>query len=478
MKIRFRIFLAFLIPMGIGLWILVSWITGDLEPQFRESTEEPLVDTAWVLAATASTYSENGVVDTAMFRKAFENISPEITPARIYDFVKTTMDLRIYITDISGKVIFDSAGRDEGKDYSRWNDVYKTLRGGYGARTSHDVEKNAALSTMYVAAPVISSNHIVGVLAVGKPTENVNAFAEKSRQKIVWGAFFTFAAVIVATFVVSTMITRPIERLISYARSVGSGKRTVLPNLGKGEMAALGSAFEEMRRALEGKQYVENYIQTLTHEMKTPIAAIKGASELLREDMPAAHRKKFLANVESEAGRMEQLIERMLLLSSMENRQALEKVENIDLETILKEVAASLSPLCKARDVRVEISADDVPPVRGEAFLVRQAVVNVLQNAMEFSPRNSTIRVGTVHADKNVILTVSDQGPGVPDYALPRVFDRFYSLKRPDTGKKSTGIGLSLVREAMLLHGGSVSLENVSVGGALATLTFPSNPTT
>jgi len=186
------------------------------------------------------------------------------------------------------------------------------------------------------------------------------------------------------------------------------------------------------------------------------------------------HRKKFLGNVESEASRMEQLIERMLLLSSMENRQALEKVTDIDLEAILREVTASLSPLCSVRDVRVEITADDVPPVCGEAFLVRQAVVNVLQNAMEFSPRNSTIRAGIVHADKTVLLTVSDQGPGVPDYALSKVFDRFYSLKRPDTGKKSTGIGLSLVREAMLLHGGSVSLENIPDGGALATLTFPS----
>lgn len=474
MKIRLRIFLAFLIPMGIGLLILVNWITGDLEPQFRESTEEPLVDTARVLASMASVYAENGVIDTAMFREAFENISPEITPARIYGFVKTTVDLRVYITDISGKVIFDSAGRDEGKDYSRWNDVYKTLQGDYGARTSHDVENNEALSTMYVAAPVISDHRIVGVLSVGKPTENVNAFAENSRQKIVWGALLTFGAVIVATFVVSTMITRPIERLIAYARSVGRGKRTPLPNLGRGEMAALGSAFEEMRRALEGKQYVENYIQTLTHEMKTPIAAIKGASELLREDMPAVHRKKFLANVESEAGRMEQLIERMLLLSSMENRQSLEKVVDIDLVAILEEVAASLSPLCKARDVRVEITAADAASVRGEAFLVRQAVANVLQNAIEFSPGNGTIRAGIVHSDKTVLLTVSDKGPGVPDYAIPRVFDRFYSLKRPDTGKKSTGIGLSLVREAMLLHGGSVSLENLSDGGALATLTFPS----
>jgi two-component system sensor histidine kinase CreC len=157
----------------------------------------------------------------------------------------------------------------------------------------------------------------------------------------------------------------------------------------------------------------------------------------------------------------------------MESRQALQKVEDIDLEAILREVAASLSPLCMARNIRVEIEADEAVHVRGEAFLVRQAAVNVLQNALEFSPRNSTLRAGIARSGNSVRLTVSDQGTGVPDYALSRVFDRFYSLKRPDTGKKSTGIGLSVVREAMLLHGGSATLENLPGGGALVTLTFP-----
>jgi len=473
MRIRLRIFLAFLIPMGIGLWILLNWITGDLEPQFRESTEEPLVDTAWALASMASAHVKNGVIDTAAFREAFENIPPEIPPARIYDFVKTTMDLRVYITDASGRVIFDSSGRDEGKDYAGWNDVHKTLQGEYGARTSHDVPENEALSTMYIAAPIIEDHRIVGVLSVGKPTENANVFMENSRQKIVWGGLYTFGAILLATLLVSTMITRPIERLIAYAKSAGRGKRIALPKLGRGEMAALGRAFDEMRRTLEGKQYVENYIQTLTHEMKTPIAAIKGAAELLREEMPAAQRKRFLSNVENEAGRMEQLIEQLLLLSAMENRETLQKVEAIDLKAILDEVAASLSPLCMAREVRVEITAGDAAAIQGEAFLVRQAVANVLQNALEFSPPGGTIRAAIAHADGAVLLTISDQGTGVPDYALSRVFDRFYSLKRPDTGKKSTGIGLSLVREAMLLHGGDATLENPPGGGALATLSFP-----
>lgn len=469
MKIRTRIFLAILLTMGIGFAVLVHWIISDLDPQFRKSTEEPQVDCALVLAAIASTQVENGVVNTLLFREALKNISSDITPARIYDFIKTTMDLRIYMTDAAGRVVFDSAGRDEGKDYSRWNDVLKTLRGEYGTRTSHGPE----LSVMYVAAPIMENKKIVGVLSVGKPTNNVNVFVEKSRTKIILGALFSFGAVVLATLVISAMITRPIERLTSYARSVGQGKRASLPDLGKGEVATLGNAFEEMRTALEGKQYVENYIQTLTHEMKSPIAAIQGATELLKEEMPLERRKKFLENVESETERIRQLIERLLLLTSVENRQALEQIEDIDLLKLTREVTADFAPLGMAREVTVEIIGGESTFIRGEIFLVRQAVANLLQNAFDFSPPHSRILVEISRAGNTVQLKAKDQGPGIPAYALPQVFTRFYSLKRPDTGKKSTGIGLSLVREAMLLHGGSATLENLPEGGALATLSFP-----
>ena len=104
-----------------------------------------------------------------------------------------------------------------------------------------------------------------------------------------------------------------------------------MPQLADDEIGQLGRAFEEMRVALEGKQYVENYVQTLTHEMKSPLAAIQGAAELLGEEMPAERRSRFLANIESETGRLQQLIEKLLLLTSIENRRELQKAEEISL---------------------------------------------------------------------------------------------------------------------------------------------------
>ena len=370
MKTRLRIFLAILVTVGIGFALLVKWFTDDLKPQYRAATEEPLVDTAWLLAAMAASHVHDGVIDPSFFQAAIGQSPKTIAPAAIYNFLKTSLDLRIYMTDATGKVIFDSAGRDIGVDYSRWNDVILTLQGKYGTRTTHDAGVTSGLSVMYVAAPVQSGGKTVGVVSVGKPTDNVSLFIERAQRKMIVGGGITFIVVLLTTLIVSTLITRPIERLTAYVRALGSGRRQALPRLGGGEIGQLGRAFEEMRTALEGKQYVENYVQTLTHEMKSPIAAIQGAIELLREEMPVERRERFLGNIEAEGQRMQRLIERLLLLSSIEAKNTLQKTEEINLVTLVGKTAGVVSTACANRGVITEISGDRQAMVRVDSFLV------------------------------------------------------------------------------------------------------------
>ena len=109
----------------------------------------------------------------------------------------------------------------------------------------------------------------------------------------------------------------------------------------------------------------------------------------------------------------------------------------------------------------------------GEAFLLRQALTNLLDNAIDFSPAGGTVSVCAAHAGQWLELRIRDHGPGIPDYAQERVFERFYSLPRPAGGKKGTGLGLPFVREIAELHGGSVSLANHPDGGAEALLRLP-----
>ena len=139
MKIRTRVFLGILIVIAVGFFVLLFWIVEDLEPQYRKATEEPLVDSARILASIAAGTVSDGGINVKLFRTIFEDIYTQSFSAPIYDFVKKDVDFRVYITDTTGMVLFDSHDRrNEGKNFSQWLDVMRTLQGEYGARTSRD----------------------------------------------------------------------------------------------------------------------------------------------------------------------------------------------------------------------------------------------------------------------------------------------------------------------------------------------------
>jgi two-component system sensor histidine kinase CreC len=121
----------------------------------------------------------------------------------------------------------------------------------------------------------------------------------------------------------------------------------------------------------------------------------------------------------------------------------------------------------------VHASLDDRLQVSGDPFLLQRAIVNLLRNAVEFTSQGSSVEIDVEEEGGSARLTVRDHGPGVPDFARDRIFDKFFSLPRPDSGRKGTGLGLAFVREVAALHGGGVRLVNHPGGGALATLTLP-----
>lgn len=470
MSLRQRVTLGLLLVVIAAFSFLLDWLVRDLKPGQRRATEEPLVDTARVLAALAAGPEK---VELTALGRAFETVRRERFSASIHGLEKTSVDLVMYVTDRDGRVIFDTRdGRDVGKDYSTKNDVYLTLKGKYGARTSHDVPGDAEASVMYVAAPITVAGRLAGVLAVGKPTYNVNVAVTRARERVVAVGVCAAGLIVLLGWMLTTLATVPLYRLTRYALAVRDGKKADRPTGGSSEIRALIAAFAEMREALEGKEYVKRYVETLTHEMKSPLAALLGAAELLDEEMPAERRARFIANIRTESARLADLVEKMLQLASIEKRESLRDLEAIDLPALVAEIRESLAPVLAARQVEIELPAAPAT-VQGERFLIRQALANLIQNAVEFSPPNSTVRVRTAATAGGLEIAVEDSGPGVPEYALARVFERFYSLERPDTKRRSSGLGLAFVKEVADLHRGTVSLTNRPQGGASARLTLP-----
>jgi two-component system, OmpR family, sensor histidine kinase CreC len=477
-KIRTRLFAAFVIVVGVGFCALVYWILRDLRPRHLATMEESMVDTAILLASLVENNLDSAPSATEDLRQAFARALRRDFSAQIYEMTKTGINTRVYVTDARGVVVFDSDhGRDEGMDYSRWNDVVRTLRGDYGARATRSDPADWTTEVLYVGAPIRRDGSIVGVLTVAKPSESVAMFVKTARVKIAVAGGVAAVAVVLMGMVSSVWITRPIEKLTQYARAVRDGARVTAPAAGRDEIGELGRAFEEMRAALEGKQYVEDYVQVLTHQLKSPLSAIRGAAELLDEEMAPEQRRHFLSNLRSETGRIQDLVDRMLQLAALENRNELRDAAQVALGGLLRELAGSMAPLLAAKQLAFRLECESPVEVRGERFLLRQAISNLVENAIDFSPAGGTVTAVVEAGEGVAAVAVSDEGSGIPEYALDKVFERFYSLPRADTGRKSSGLGLAFVKEVAELHEGRVTVENRPGGGATATLTLPMHAT-
>lgn len=235
----------------------------------------------------------------------------------------------------------------------------------------------------------------------------------------------------------------------------------------------MGNAFEKMREALAGHAYVEQYVQTLTHEIKSPISAIRGAAELLENpSMPPEQRVRFLTNIQSETHRIQELVDRMLKLTELEATRALGTRSAVALAPLARTIFEGIEPLLVKKKLQTEIQIDADAVVSGDPLLLHLALSNLVQNAVDFSPVGGSIRLTGKKVNDRIELCVEDEGAGIPDFAQSRVFEKFFSLERPDTGKKSTGLGLNFVKEVTALHGGTVEVRNLPERGLQARLTL------
>lgn len=467
-------FIAFIITLGF--YQLARHFLAEVEPQTFQATEEMMVDSAHILAEMVEADMNGESFNTTKLRTAFDKAHERKFEAKIFDHLKQRVGINAYVTDAKGKVIFDSdGGKREGQDFRSMRDVAFTLAGRYGARSTRLNPDDSTSSLLHVAAPIGDPKRPLGVLTVYKPQLDVMPLVRERRRIIYTACALIGGGIIFLIGAVFLWLFHPIGKITEYARAIERGERPAKPKIGIGrEVNTLAHALDSMRDALEDRKYVERYVQTLTHELKSPLAAIRGAAELLDEDMPVEARKRFMGNIRAETARSERLIKRLLELSAIESRVSLEETEEVDFRDILSRAIDQARPLAEVADISIHHESDSSPlPVRGDAFILRAAITNLLENAIDFSPKGSSIEIHLNQHGEKVELSIRDHGSGIPEYARDKVFDRFYSLRHHSARRKGTGLGLTLVREAAELHGGTITLDPADGGGTVARLTLP-----
>nr|WP_232415466.1 two-component system sensor histidine kinase CreC [Leptospira kirschneri] len=442
-----------------------------MRPRYMEAVEESLNDIAHLLASLLER-------ELSQKNESLEKVSERILStmmqtatkrdlnSKIFEITKKKMDLQLYVTDERGIVIYDSEKLKKGQDYSKKNDVYLTLQGKYGARSSLLFGSEKGL---FIAAPIRNSGKIIGVLTVIKPKKSLIPFIESTRKKF-WNLSLYVALSIIILFIsILYFLFSPIRKLSEYVSALRLQKRVPFPKISVPEIRGLGEEMDRLFRELAGKEYVENYVQSMTHEIKSPLSSLLASSELIIENPNRL--ESLISNIQLEGKRIQIILEKLLELSSLENQSQLEKTPNLNLQDVVRETIVSFVSEAVRKKIKLKELTETVY-VEGNFFFLGMALRNLIQNALDFSNSDSEITVRCGRENGFPFLEVEDSGPGIPSYALERIFEKFYSLPRPDTGRKSSGLGLAFVREIAKLHDADLEVKNGTSIGVVARICF------
>jgi heavy metal sensor kinase len=286
------------------------------------------------------------------------------------------------------------------------------------------------------------------------------------------------AAAAAAGYVVSGRMLRPISAMAARARLISADRlaeRLAVENPSD-ELGQLAIVFNStFGRLEESFARLKRFSADASHELRTPLTAIRSVGEIgLREAHDADGYREIIGSMLEESDRLGRLVEELLMLSRWESGRARPDLQPVDLARLASEVADQLAVLAEERDVVVDVSFAGPIMVRADATMVRQAVMNVLDNAIKYTHRGSSVRLWADSSPAYHRLAIDDEGPGIPEEHRAFVAERFYRI---DDGRAreagGTGLGLSITDWALTVHGGRLEIDANPAGGARIWLVFP-----
>jgi len=477
LNIGTKLFLLYFIVSSSLLWLFAQRTT-------FESAKSVLVEVSSLMSRVASQNNKDGKIDLETFETLIVNYLRSQRNTIDKNNPQKLENLAIYVTDKDGLLVLDSRGLTLGKDMRDANEVESALSGvtdstsvvmeeAAGSKKARGAVIEYFLKSRFLNAsnPIYGNNgEIIGTVVVVAPL--IDLMGESYLLRFI---FYIFVISLLFGFLGSYRISRNINRIQKYTSNLFGGEDVLMPDLNN-QFNKLARTIRDARADVELKDDVEQYIDTLAHELRTPITGIQLTAENLLTPMSDKQRKRFVENILESNRHMDILVNRLLELSRIERREALKNVEMLNIKeavnTVLK--APSRVKTILDKDLNIDIQISSNATLNGEKILLEQAIGNIVNNALDFSPASGKITMKASQTNNAITIIVLDDGAGIPPQVINKLFTRFFSVTRPDTGARGNGLGLRFVRKIMKLHGGEVSLQNRFIQqGAEARLRFP-----
>lgn len=390
---------------------------------------------------------------------------------------------RVTILDLQGDVVADSAYNFAAvENQFQRIEVQAALRG----EEQHDVRTDpiSGVRSLYAAAPIQQRKQLLGVVQMSQPMGDITAS--------IWSLILSLSvtgllALGVATALgvwISRRLVQPVRELEAASIAIAAGDLSrQVPAQAADELGALARAFNrmvgELQRMIEQQRL---FIANASHELRTPITNIKLRSETLRDGglQDPAIAERYVAEIDSEADRLGRLANALLDLSRLESAESTPPAERVDLAPVLLSVARSMR--MRVRDAGLTLSAEipnRLPPLRVWPEQIEAVVVNLMDNAIKYTPEGGTVRLEAEVEEAFCRIRVADSGLGIPAEDLPHIFERFYRVDKArsrQSGKSGTGgagLGLAIVKGLVERNGGRVWAESEVGQGTTITVEFP-----
>ena len=481
----------FKLNIGTKLFLLYFIISSALLWTFAhrtalESAKSVMVEVSSLMSRVASQNNKDGEIDLETFESLIVNYLRSQKNTIDTNNNQKLENLAIYVTDKDGLLVLDSRGLILGTDLRSHDEVGSVLSGGQdittvviksipGPKKARGVVIEYLYKSRFLNAsnPIYGNNgEILGAVVVVAPLMDL-----LDQNYLLQFIFYIFLLALIFGALGSYRISRNIRHIEKYTESLFSGEDVSIPNLNN-QLDKLAKTIENARTEVELKDDVEQYIDTLAHELRTPITGIQLTAENLLSPMSDEQRKRFIENILDSNKHMDLLVNRLLDLSRIERREALKRIESLNILQVVKNVLKAPSRVKNISDknIKIVLEIGDKSFLKAEKILLEQAIGNIVNNALDFSPKSGAITIKASETNAAISIVVLDDGPGIPPHVLSKLFTRFFSVSRPDTGVRGNGLGLRFVRKIMQLHGGEVTLQNRFIQqGAEAKLRFPIN---
>lgn len=437
----------------------------------------------YVIGALTDSLYNSEKVDLFAKANIISNIATtnEITEQTRFDVNKilSGSNMRSIIVDTNYRAIFDSREDSDllGKIVLR-EAITKCMN--EGEQASALAKGNDDVTMLSVAVPIVSAEKTIGCVYLVNSMATVDMTIKNVRTNLIIFAIIISVLVAMLSLGLSLMTTAPIDNFILVSKEISKGNFNVnAKEKGPKELVQMAKALNYMSGELDNfEQNRKKFVSDVSHELKTPLATIKLICDSIvsSENEDPEMTREFLGDMSEEVDRLTRIVERLLTLNKMGSDQSNVALTPVDFTVMLSAIMRKLAPNAEAKNIAMysDYESENLKPMMLDYDKIWEAIYNIVDNAIKYTPEGGFVRLGLFRRDKNVVVSVTDNGPGIPDFEKERIFERFYRLddsRARDTG--GTGLGLAIAKEVAVLHGGDISVLDVTDGGSVFLISLP-----